>query len=248
MTRVAPTVPAPSDILCEHCGYTLNGLPDDGRCPECGELVADSTFEDGRVPATFEREDIAPFAGFIRTTASVLFQPAAFYRTLQTRSFSNRATTFGRLHWLLASICAAVGIYFHMRWYGSYILALDPYPSRLVILAFGITTCPIIYVALDWITRLAAKLTAWEAAYRGIRLPYKAVLRALHYHAAHYLPVAIIGMLTVVVYQWLLTHTRLSYESGLHYLYVLCGEVIVGAIYLFNTYWISMRKMMYANR
>ena len=32
------------------------------------------------------------------------------------------------------------------------------------------------------------------------------------------------------------------------YLYVLAGEVVVTAIYLFQTYWIGMRNMMYANR
>jgi hypothetical protein len=32
------------------------------------------------------------------------------------------------------------------------------------------------------------------------------------------------------------------------YLYVLCGEVVLGAFYLFKTYWIGMRNIMYANR
>jgi len=32
-------VPAENDLLCEGCGYTLNGLPDDGRCPELTDAV-----------------------------------------------------------------------------------------------------------------------------------------------------------------------------------------------------------------
>ena len=32
------------------------------------------------------------------------------------------------------------------------------------------------------------------------------------------------------------------------YLYVICAEVILAAVYLFKTYWIGMRNMMYANR
>src|SRR5688500_19760425 len=31
-------------------------------------------------------------------------------------------------------------------------------------------------------TRLAARLSAWESAYRGLRLPLPVVTRALHYH------------------------------------------------------------------
>ena len=34
----------------------------------------------------------------------------------------------------------------------------------------------------------------------------------------------------------------------LSYLIVLCVEVIAAAVYLFITYWIGMKNMMYANR
>jgi len=34
---------------------------------------------------------------------------------------------------------------------------------------------------------------------------------------------------------------------GMGYLYVLCGEVILAAGYLFMTYWTGMRNLMYAN-
>ena len=31
------------------------------------------------------------------------------------------------------------------------------------------------------------------------------------------------------------------------YLYTLSGEVVLAAAYLFKTYWVAMRNMMYAN-
>jgi hypothetical protein len=52
---------------------------------------------------------------------------------------------------------------------------------------------------------------------------------------------------TVVGYDLLLARHVLGGLSALPYLYVICGEVIVGALYLFWTYWIGMRNMMYAN-
>ena len=73
------------------------------------------------------------------------------------------------------------------------------------------------------------------------------VLRGLHYHAAHYLPVALVALVTVAGYQ-VLDLSRLGPNAPVRYLYVLCGEVVAGAGYLFHTYWIAMRNMMYANK
>ena len=44
-----------------------------------------------------------------------------------------------------------------------------------------------------------------------------------------------------------LTTGAAGMPSTTTYLYALCGEVVVGALYLFRTYWIGMRNMMYAN-
>jgi hypothetical protein len=106
----------------------------------------------------------------------------------------------------------------------------------------------VIFVALVATTELASMLTAWEAGYRGMRLPAKVVKRGLYYHAAHYLPVAIVAFVTVAGYQFLLTRGRLSAESATWYLYLLSAEVVLSAGYLFQTYWIGMRNMLYANR
>jgi hypothetical protein len=102
--------------------------------------------------------------------------------------------------------------------------------------------------ALTLLTRFAARLTNWEATYRGLRLPVPVVRRGLAFHAAHYLPVAIVALVTTAAYQIAL-HLHQMYWL-IHwkiYLGVLCAEVILGAAYLFNTYWIAMRNMMYAN-
>jgi hypothetical protein len=98
------------------------------------------------------------------------------------------------------------------------------------------------------VTWLAARLTTWEATYRGIRLPVAVVLRGMYYHTAHYVPVAVVAFATVSGY-WLLNRARvLDLTTASTYLYVLCAQVIACAAYLFHTYWIGMRNMMYANR
>ena len=104
-----------------------------------------------------------------------------------------------------------------------------------------------VYLALLATIRLAARLTAWEANYRGFRLPLGVVIRALYYHSAHLLPVSLVALLTCEIYNYLLVNW-LQRTSEPIYLYILSGEVIVAAAYLFYTYWIGMRNWMYANR
>jgi hypothetical protein len=131
----------------------------------------------------------------------------------------------------------------HWRWY------MDQVRTHFqMTLLVWLTTFAGSLLALVGITRLAAWLTAFEARWRGLRLPLPVVRRGMHYHAAHYLPVAIIATFTAVGYDVLWERQLVSPDSYSLYFYVLCGEVVVGAVYLFHTYWIGMRNIMYANR
>jgi hypothetical protein len=247
MTRIAPIVPAESDILCESCGYTLNGLPDDGRCPECGEPV-EKSLHGGRTLPAWELPETRGLRSFLSTTSAIIFRTTAFYRTLATRRDVRRPLIFARIHWFIASALFATTGAIHLRTLGGFSFTTGwPYPLWLqALLTIGFTI--VTYLALAGVTWLAAKLTNWEATYRGIRLPTPVVLRGMYYHAAHYLPVALFALATVATYYVLRTNRVFGYRSDMRYLYTIAGEVIVGAIYLFQTYWIGMRNMMYANR
>ena len=251
MARVAPIVPEETALLCEGCGYVLDGLPADSRCPECGRPIAESTGAQTRRAPAWEGGGGSAFSRFIGTTAEVLFRPTRFYRTFVTRQAPSASRWFGRIHLGLASLLIGVAAAEHFLWMvrlsvsrAALEMARQPWVHAGVTVAMAV----VVYEFIYWTTRLAARLTHWEATYRGLRLPLSVVRRGLDYHTVHYLPVALVAAATVVGYQVLLARGTAGFDSAQKYLYVLSGEIVVSALYLFQTYWIGMRNMMYANR
>lgn len=246
MSSNAATVAQPADILCESCGYTLNGLPAGGNCPECGTPVAASTTQSGRALPAWETDH-----RFLATSRQVVFKTNHFYRTLVTRvgeSNHRAAYAFALRHWLLAGLLVALASGLH------YTLTQVPAKSRaldaqvmLLLLWMALVTGLFMFFAMG-VTHLAAWLTAWEAGWRGYRLPREVVLRGLCYHAAQLLPVAATALMIVAAYRALWTAGIVGYESLVAYLVVLSLVTVLGALYLFWTYWIGMKNMLYANQ
>ena len=238
------SIPAESDVLCENCGYVLNGLPPDSRCPECGKPAAESD-PNLRRPTVFERAaaERAPAGGaFLSTSAAALFLPTRFYRSLATRPETPQALMFAHVYWGLSSLLLALAGYAHSAWFvfGDPRTPLNP--VHWVLLALPV------YAFITLTNLLAARLTHWEASYRGLRLSLPVVRRGLYYHSIHYVPVAAVAALTVLVYGHSVRHGVVDPTRATpYYLYALSGEVVLAAFYLFWTYWIGMRNMMYAN-
>ncbi len=241
----AANVPAEADLLCEACGYVLNGLPEGGNCPECGIPTAESAAS-RRVPPSWETETrpLRRLGAFGVATFECIFNPTRFFRSLTLRSTGNRSRQFAAIHWSIAAVLFGISAWGHAVWSGAFMgLADEPYWILLPLII--ITT----FFLLAVLSRVAAWLTNLEATYRGLRLPTAVVVRALDYHASHYLPVGLIAATTVVGYRLFLKLVPNAADPySMPYIYVLCGEVIVTAMYLFRTYWVAMSNLMYANR
>jgi hypothetical protein len=184
---------------------------------------------------------------FVHTAAEVIFRPTHFFRSTTSRGDMVAARAFARINWLLTSIMLGLAAWIHWHVYLRVILRAPREPmwmDLLVLVGLLVGT----YVLTVGILRLATALTVWEAGYRGYRLPGPVVLRALYYHAAHSLPVGVVVLLTVAGHDYFQSIGYFQMTSLPGYLYVLSGEVFIAANYLFFTYWIAMKNLMYANR
>jgi hypothetical protein len=244
---MATQAPEETDILCENCGYMLNGLPPSGNCPECGSTIDISVSERFRQPSLWDviGDPRPKWLRFLVTTSQIIFHPRHFYRNTTSRGQVEIAYQFAQIHWWISSILFGLAAWIH--WENEvHLQSLKPPPWVTLAL---LPALPLIaYLALSGTIGLAARLTTWEAAYRGFRLPRNVVLRSLYFHSAHVLPVALIAFMTCAGFHVLLADGIATYSSEVGYLYTLCAEVIIAAVYLFYSYWIGMSGWMYANR
>ena len=239
---MAERAPEETDILCENCGYILNGLGSSGNCPECGTPIDLSLSPHYRVPPLWEADDRhrPKWLRWLLTSLEVLLHPRRFFRGLNSRGELAPAQQFARIHWRLAAVILGTTAFVHAG-------NDQGYYSRLPVYAMPIFWIGA-YLLIRFTVDVAARLTAWEAAYRGFRLPQPVVLRALAYHAVHLLPSSALALAFVSAYAIDQSWPVVKTFTELVYTYSLCGLVIVSAGYLFGTYWIAMRNLFYANR
>lgn len=252
MPSRADSVPLEEEILCESCGYSLTGLvrpggDEQGRCPECGAPIAYSTIRDGRGPTPWETPGLRGRVRLWQTWWGVVRSPTRFFRGMLARSDPKLSAPFAFVQHFLAAYGFAIGVSFHAMFVEGRNYDL-PTAVFLSLLGAALLT-PLILAVIHLTHRLTAYLSALEARYHGLRLPHRTVIRALHYHSAQ-LPL-VAGAVAVYTsgYRLMLAWDLLPRgPTEMTYVYGLCGLVVLSAGYLFWTYWLAMKSLMYANR
>lgn len=241
--------PAESDVLCESCGYILNGLDPSLQpvCPECGTSVAESLDPARRRPAPIEEGWSA--RTFWQTTWRAIVGKRRFYSTLLTRTDTPAAIRFGRVHRFAAAAAFGVAATFHLAWFAEMLGLVNRWSwiDGLWIVLAGVVLIAASLPLLYYVTRLASFLTTAESRFWGLRLPGRVVHRAMNFHAANYLPVAAAALIVTVGYRLLLATGIVSFATGVAYLVTLSVLIVLSAVWLFESYVVAMRRIRLAN-
>lgn len=244
-----PQPPSESDLLCESCGYILNGLDAatmrDAVCPECGTPLADSV-EPGRRRLAPIEEAWTPRT-FWQTTWRAIAAKKRFYGALITRSDTPAVKRFGRIHRAAAGAIFALAATFHAAWLAEQWGVRWTWQNLAMLAVFGGILFALSLPALGWLTKLAVFLTTTESRFWGMRLPSRVVTRAMNFHAANYLPVALVALLVTAGFRLGLITGSMPVDWGVPYLWTLCTLVVLSAFWLFESYVVAMRRIRLAN-
>lgn len=242
----AATIPSDSDLLCECCGYILTSLDQAGNCPECGQLIGLSLPSIRHAPVWEDRQGKNFVSAGMATSLNAFFTPRRFFRHLVIPGNLRASRWFGRFYQFIAALLLGTAAWIHAERFG--LLA------GRILMPVGSAAALVSLIAATWGSLLIGnhlfiRVTAFEARYRGLRLPREVVRHAMDYHAVHLLPPAMAGLAVVVTYMCVERRDAMLAAEWIEpYLYILGGAVVVSAGYLFVTYWIAMKRLMYGNR
>ena len=93
------------ELLCERCGYSVDGLPGGGACPECGRAIAASV-PGARVGTAWQRKP--GVAGWARTNLALLLRPRKTMRAVVVERA--RSMSFARMNFLVGGALLAGGL------------------------------------------------------------------------------------------------------------------------------------------
>lgn len=249
-------------LLCERCGYVIEGLPTEGACPECGKPIAESLPE-RRVGTPWQQS--RSVGNLARTWRVSLLHPVQTLDVLAESPLSDR--------WLRRWTTLAAALLLSAGWwhYGA-ISVVRERPVSLVVLVTLVLVCTMaVWPVLLGLTQLETWGLGVIAKTRGLRMPTNA-RRAITAHgcvgwllagAAAWLTMAGLDFLHAAV-----TKPYIEYDPSMtraESFEVVFGRrtplwldrlsmatrlicLLAGFLFFETFAWLGLRRLKYANR
>jgi hypothetical protein len=114
-------------LLCETCGYVLEGLSHDGNCPECGTPIKESLPHLARPGSPWQQKP--SFRSLIDTCREMLYRPGPLLERVRIDTRSSRSLE----RWIVLATAASTAVspwLFHLTW-----MFFNPTRGRRTLLA-----------------------------------------------------------------------------------------------------------------
>jgi hypothetical protein len=231
-------------LLCERCGYVVEGLPAEGACPECGKPIAESLPE--RRVGTVWQSNRPGLWTLARSWHACLFHPL---RTLDqlapgmpTRGMRSLNAFVCAFLWLIGVVGPTVSLTFDPE-------IVEPEEMVFMVILSGVVavvTTTLVFAGVLLLTEIEARGLELISRQRGFRITPAIARRVCDHGGVGWAvcggTVAVIGLGSTA---W---HTRTGgmlpawgYWSGL-------GLIAFGFLFFETFAWLGLRRLKYANR
>ncbi|MEZ6243750.1 MAG: hypothetical protein R3B57_11995 [Phycisphaerales bacterium] len=228
-------------LLCERCGYVIEGLEPSGNCPECGKAIAESLPE-RRVGTAWQRKPSV--LSFYDLAMATLLHPLG---TLDAMRFSRTSGQLGATYAAIAAVGVAAGAF--VASVNSFARPFDRVGVVGLVVAgvVAIVSWAISVVALMFLTWVETRGLVFFAARRGGRVTPE-VARAITAHGSVGWVIAGIGA-AVALFPMSRVEAA-GHGTALDASVWAIGVLLVIAGFLFfETFaWLGLRRLKYANR
>ncbi len=237
----------PLPLLCETCGYCIDGLPEAGTCPECGRSVH-SSLPERRIGSAWQREQTAKAAW--ETWREVSRRPRAAFAAVRIESETSRRLRTGIGHrcgtWAALPLLAVATLLYALALASPNAHGLVPVALSVLVMGPVVwSTTALTFLALvgieQWGVRLIGRRRGWRVT--------PTVAAAVCYHAS---PAWLVGA-RVWCAAWLLVLGFVAlappmpgYEVQWILLLPFLGPLI-GLVWFEVLVYIGIRQCRYAN-